>query len=193
DVTGQITVDCANTDPNNPTPTVAVFEVQGAELSIDNSISQNNEVLTANESGPGITYQWIDCNNGNAPLPNETNQSFTATINGSYAVIISNTACATSVTSDCVNIDSLSINDVPDNFEVQFYPNPVESDLNIQFGSTHAQVDIEVYSLLGQKVSTVSLENSSNHQLDLSELPGGSYILRIIADGNTITKTILKH
>ena len=33
--TGQVVVNCANTDPNNPTPTVAVFTVQGDIFVID--------------------------------------------------------------------------------------------------------------------------------------------------------------
>ncbi len=49
----------------------------------------------------GLTYQWIDCSN-NVIIVAETNQSFTATVTGDYAVIIANGTC--SDTSACVNV-----------------------------------------------------------------------------------------
>src|SRR5690606_14255801 len=54
---------------------------------LDSSVTQNGTVLTANLSG--ANYQWLDCNNSNAVILNDTNQSFTANINGSFAVEIS--------------------------------------------------------------------------------------------------------
>ena len=53
---------------------------------VDVSITQNVYELTANNNLG--TYQWIDCDNGNQPIAGETNQTFTATENGNYAVII---------------------------------------------------------------------------------------------------------
>jgi PKD repeat protein len=49
----------------------------------------------------GATYQWIDCSNG-FPIPGETNQSYTVTGGGSFAVIISSNSCTD--TSACITI-----------------------------------------------------------------------------------------
>ena len=43
---------------------------------------------------PTITYQWVDCNNGNAPIANATNPTFTPTSTGSYAVVLSEGGCS---------------------------------------------------------------------------------------------------
>jgi len=52
---------------------------------VDTAVIQIDDALIASQGG--ATYQWIDCGNGNAALPGETNQSFTAASNGDYAVI----------------------------------------------------------------------------------------------------------
>ncbi len=69
---------------------------------IDNTVSQNNHVLTANETN--ADYQWIACSD-NMPVAGETNQVFTATANGQYAVIVSNGTCAD--TSACMTVITL--------------------------------------------------------------------------------------
>jgi hypothetical protein len=46
-----------------------------------------------------VTYQWVDCTNGYAPIPGEINKLFVAQTPGSYAVIVTSEFCAD--TSDC--------------------------------------------------------------------------------------------
>lgn len=66
---------------------------------IDLSTTLVSTTITANASG--MTYQWINCST-NTSLPGETNQSFTPSLTGDYAVIINNGSC--SDTSACVNV-----------------------------------------------------------------------------------------
>jgi len=58
---------------------------------IDTTLSLNDNTLMANQSG--ATYQWLDCNNNFAEIAGATNQTFTATQNGSYAVEITLNNC----------------------------------------------------------------------------------------------------
>lgn len=67
----------------------------------DISVSQNGEILTANQSG--ATYQWLDCNDSNASINGATDQSYTPTASGNYAVHISLNNC--SDTSSCYLVD----------------------------------------------------------------------------------------
>ncbi len=53
---------------------------------INNDVLQTGATLIA-EFG-GISYQWLDCNNNFSPIPGATNQAFTATSEGNYAVKI---------------------------------------------------------------------------------------------------------
>ncbi len=53
---------------------------------INNDVIQTGALLTAEMSGAG--YQWLDCDNNYAEIPGETNQWYTATVVGHYAVRI---------------------------------------------------------------------------------------------------------
>ncbi len=54
-------------------------------------------------------YQWINCDNGNAAIVGEINQSFTPITAGNYACVVNKFDC--SDTTDCVNIDPTSSTD----------------------------------------------------------------------------------
>ena len=72
--------------------------------SVDNSVTNNSNVLTATETG--ATYQWLSCEN-NSLISNETNRSFEPLVSGEYAVKITLNGCTD--TSDCLPVT------VPDN------------------------------------------------------------------------------
>jgi hypothetical protein len=83
---------------------------------IDNDVTVSGNTLTADM--PGANYQWLDCDNNYAPIPGETNQWFTATSQGFYAVKITYSNLCETIevdTSSChfvqiADIDELSPN-----------------------------------------------------------------------------------
>lgn len=68
----------------------------------------NGTTLTANLVA-GATYQWLDCGNANAIIPNATAQTYTPTVSGSYAVKVTN-AGGCSTTSACIQVNVCNIN-----------------------------------------------------------------------------------
>jgi hypothetical protein len=134
------------TDSNDCVATQSVSITEPAAL--DNTTSTTNITITANATG--VTYQWINCNNANAAIAGETNQSFTATANGNYAVVVTNGAC--SDTSACVAINSVGV--LENNFgeDIAIFPNPTDGDLNIDLGTTYNEVNLIVRNTLGQEV-----------------------------------------
>jgi len=66
----------------------------------NSAVTQTGNTLNATQAG--AAYQWIDCDNGNAPISGATSQSFTATTSGNYAVEIDLNGCTT--TSSCFAI-----------------------------------------------------------------------------------------
>jgi hypothetical protein len=68
---------------------------------IDLTITNIDATLTSNEAG--AQYQWLDCDNGNAIVTGETNQSYSPTVTGNYAVAITVGNC--SDTSACELVD----------------------------------------------------------------------------------------
>ncbi len=73
-----------------------------------NAVTQSGTTLTADAAG--LSYQWVDCDNNNAPISGETNQSFTPANTGNYAVEITSTTC--SILSDCFLIDYTGIEEL---------------------------------------------------------------------------------
>lgn len=95
-------------------------------ISFDITTSINGSVITANENG--ATYQWLDCNNNNAYIVGETNQTFIPTANGSYAVEITSAAscvdtsnCETLTGAVILNENALHFDGVDDYVELTSY------------------------------------------------------------------------
>jgi len=73
-----------------------------------NAVTQTGTTLTADAAG--FSYQWVDCENNNAPISGETNQSFTPMNTGNYAVEVFSATCSS--LSDCFLIDYTSIEEL---------------------------------------------------------------------------------
>lgn len=105
---------------------------QGCDSTVQLTLSLDSVNTTVFQSGTTLisqqlaaTYKWVDCNNNFAIIPGQTANTFTATANGSYAVIITKGNCID--TSACFTITTIGINE--NNLEAQFSlsPNPSTS------------------------------------------------------------------
>jgi hypothetical protein len=114
-------------------------------INIDTAVTQADHVLTANM--PDATYQWIDCANENEPIDGETNQTFSATVNGQYAVIISSGGCTD--TSACYVVNTVSTTDVFRN-ALNLYPNPSKGNFVIEPGALNGEGILHVTDLQGK-------------------------------------------
>ena len=158
---------------------------------LDNTVSQTGNTLTANE--PNIYYQWIDCGNNDALISGATNQSFTPSVSGSYAVIVNNNNC--SDTSACNNIVTTGIvnNSEADNFSV--FPNPTNSTIYINYKSSEMNSGFQIYikNILGQTVYSYaisSFQGEYKKAIDLSKEEPGNYYVQIITERKTVGKKI---
>jgi hypothetical protein len=137
--------------------------------------SESGFTLTANQNG--ATYQWIDCNNGNTPISGQTNQSFTATGNGNYAVIVTQNNC--SDTSSCYNIVITGIVENRFASAVTIYPNPSTEVINIL---GEAMSTVEVLNSFGQTIIKVKGTNT----IDISGIAKGLYFIEVSNDRNEV-------
>ncbi len=153
---------------------------------VDTSISINNNILTANTAN--ATYQWLDCDNGFAPISGATGQTFEPTANGSYAVQIINGGCT--VQSGCFNYVNTAIT-AHELSGINVYPNPTTGKLNLDFGNLQ-QVSTQLIDLNGRLLMQLFFENQ-NGQIDMTELPAGMFFLRISSNGKTETIRVVKH
>lgn len=167
-VTGKDANNCSNT----ATTTINVDPLP------DVSISLSGVTISANQNG--AVYQWLDCNNGNSPIAGATDQSYTATVNGDYAVIVSMNAC--SDTSTCVNVNITGINEtVENNNQFSVIPNPSNGALTITLKGIEAQsLNKNKYSIMnesGQTIQVFKLDSSNKFSINIEDLSNGIYFI----------------
>ncbi len=145
------------------------------ELSITTLIDEVDvEGVTITALQADADYQWVDCNNGNSAIVGETDQSFTAMQNGSYAVEVTSGNCT--ITSACVSILSTGIADAG-TMDLFLRPNPARESLLI--GSNGTLRNIEVYDAQGRLMMARQV-NATRAIVDVSGLAPGTYFVRSI-------------
>lgn len=137
-----------------------------------NTVSVSGVSITANAFG--VHYEWVDCNN-NYSLLGDTNQIFTPTSTGNYAVIVDNGNCKD--TSVCTPITVVGINELEKHIAVNVFPNPTTNIVDVIFDELNNYVlqliDVSGKVILTKEVSTIK------SQLDLSTYERGIYFVRV--------------
>jgi hypothetical protein len=154
---------------------------------VDNTVNHTLNTLTSNANA--ASYQWLDCDNGNSPLVGENNQSFTATVNGTYAVQVTQNGCVD--TSSCIVINTVGIINNTFKHDVVVYPNPTKGAVNIDLGVVYNNVTIEVYDVYGKLVLNQKYFDENFIQLNLNE-PSGLYFVKLQSDDYRATIRVVK-
>ena len=168
------------TDANGCTDTSGVTITEPTAL--DNSITQDSGVLTANQAG--ATYQWYAC--PNTLLVGETDQSFTPSVVGSYKVEITMESCVEE--SACEEVTVLGLEDVENNFKFSMYPNP--SDRNVHI-TTSMDGYFQIINQLGQIIKTFKVDANIESTVYVGDLNNGFYFVKSV-NNNFIQKLIVK-
>ncbi|WP_300664839.1 T9SS type A sorting domain-containing protein, partial [Fluviicola sp.] len=135
-----------------------------------------NNVTSITVTAPTATgYQWIDCANGNSPIPGATNATFTPDSNGTYAVIVTNSfGCID--TSTCEIINQLGIDEWHTQ-TLRLFPNPLTNGDCLRVNSVLNNIVIE--SMDGKVIPAVSVfVSGSETWISLPVLSKGIYLLR---------------
>ena len=146
---------------------------------VNNSVTNTTPTLTADATG--ATYQWLDCNNNYAPIPGETNQSYTATANGSYAVEVTQNGCVD--TSACEQVNNVGITEI--NSSITLHPNPTTGVVELQ--GINGSFKVDVYDYAGKY-----LQSTSRSTIDLSDYPSGIYLLKVAYGDKTEELRVVK-
>ena len=150
------------------------------------NVTVSGNTLTATVSG--ATYKWLDCITGNPIIPSETNQSYSTSIEGSYAVEITEGYCTD--TSDCVNINGLGIS----NLELEnsrIYPNPTTGNITIDL-SKLKNVNISILNSMGQTVFKSKTITKNKLEISLAGFSNGIYFVNIQNGTEIVTRKIVK-
>lgn len=151
---------------------------------IDTSVKVSANVLTANPNNPGSTYQWYDCT-ANTIISNATNQVFTATSTGSYAVIISTATCVDTSSCFSIVVSGVSSEQLK---AIQVYPNPTSNKIYFELKNN---AEVILMDLTGRIVYQSKIDKG-NQSIDLTEFENGMYVLNVVSDEGIYASKILK-
>lgn len=154
----------------------SIIQLTLSNLSVDTSVTQNGAVLSANHVG--TFYQWLDCNNGYAPIPGATNKTFTATTNGSYAVVVLQSGCYD--TSACRTLTNVGLNNPSAGTEIQVYPTASSSTIHIKIANAGYSYRLQLMDMSGRMITEEKITNVSEYDFDISRFATGSYQLLIV-------------
>ena len=140
---------------------------------VNTDVTQAGELLTANEAG--ANYQWLDCP-GMTLISGATSQSYTATTNGDYAVIVFNNGC--SDTSTCYTVAGVGIIENDFGHDLILYPNPTNGKFSIDMGDDYLVVTVTISDLNGKLIQSKKYNKSQLLNLKIEE-PSGVYLLVI--------------
>ncbi len=143
---------------------------------VDASVTRvNATTLTANLTG--ATYQWLDCNNGFAPIAtNGTFLQYTATANGNFAVAVTKNGCTD--TSACFSIVIDGIDDITFAANTKLYPNPTNGLLHIDMSTVQNMLTVKLVNTLGQVMATQQFIHTNAISMPV-DVPSGLYMVQV--------------
>jgi len=162
-----------------------------AEVLVDalpsDSILVSGNTLTAFE--PNGSYQWLNCINNNW-MPNATDQAFTPSLDGNYAVIITNGACVD--TSTCISVLVSGIPRLFEESDVCISPNPTSGIFRVELNHSIENLSLRIYNARGQCIHSEAYSSTRLVVIDLSEYSAGCYIVQIMAEGKFYNTSVFK-
>ena len=149
------------------------------------TVTQAGATLTAVPNAQA-TYRWINCATNQA-IPGATQSAFTATANGSYAVIVTINGCAD--TSLCRTVSGLSTLDVENSWLASLYPNPATQEVYITWPANGEPTQLAVYTMSGQLMYQAKNLRENTHQVATEQWAPGVYLVYLEQAGK---RSVLK-
>lgn len=147
------------------------------------TVQNNSGTLVSGQEGAG--YQWVDCNNGNAPISGATSSTFTPSQSGSYAVIVYGNNG--SVTSDCITLVIIGV-DEQSGAWWSLSPNPCIDQVQVR-GALNRPDVLVIMDMQGKAIDRIPVL-SSGQMISLAHLASGVYMIRM--EQGTETLRVMK-
>ncbi|MBX9449145.1 MAG: PKD domain-containing protein [Taibaiella sp.] len=132
-----------------------------------------------------ISYSW---DFGDGHTSTETAPGHNYEEPGSYEVKLEVTSSCGTVTYYTFVTIALGIDDTENSQSLDIYPNPTQQYLNISSKEGIRMSQLKVINSLGQVLLTQELDMVHSYQLDVNNLPSGSYYIHIQSDHGALIK-----
>ena len=163
--------------------------VNVTEIIVDTAVTVAGTTL--HSTATSATYQWVNCNTHTA-IAGATNQSYTATANGYYEVVVTQSGCTD--TSMCYHIASVDIAESTAFSSISISPNPSTGKFIItNSDEQYKNVDMEIVNILGEIIFDKGyFKQHLSNEINLTNYPSGIYFVRIISEKNTRTLKLIR-
>ncbi len=158
-------------------------------ISTSVSVINGGNTLKALADPNTATFKWIDCDNGNIIIPNETSNLYSPSQSGHYAVIVNQNSCVD--TSGCVPMTITAINGAQANIKLDIKPNPSKGVYYIQISQLNNPIRIQVLDITGQQIMTKEV-NENQFEIDLGEFDNGIYFIQIQTENYSVSRKLIK-
>lgn len=155
----------------------------------------NTEIINMGDhlsAAPGYSYQWIDCDNGNAEIPGATNQDFYPGTSGYFALkITNNEGCF--FNTPCQHYFAVGLTENEFTSHINIYPNPTSANISIDFDQQYENLNIRMLDIFGKQIQQWNFQQSDKTEL-LIQASKGWYFIEIENEFGEIARTkILKN
>ena len=156
------------------------------------AIVQSNNTLYA--SAGGTSYQWFE---DTTLITGATGQAYTPTQNGTYSVLVTDSAGCSTLSSPFVFVASGIFNTAGPLVNLTVYPNPTHNAITVILDiANNASTSLKLYDLLGNEVALVfegmATTGRNSYPLSMSNLPQGIYLLRADLGSTMVTRKVVK-
>jgi sugar lactone lactonase YvrE len=178
---GTISVTADNSCGSSTAQTLAV-----SISMVDTSITVNGITLTSNAT-PAL-YQWVTCP-AFSIISGETNQSYTPSSNGNYAVIVTQNGCID--TSDCYLVMTVGFSNIDNSSYIIIYPNPATQNAVIKFDNNNQSYSLTILNSHGQLIQTVSEIKTGSILIETQNLAAGVYYFQLQTTDKIMTGKLI--
>ncbi len=136
------------------------------------AIVLNDNVFTALNLPQNAQLQWLNCNADFASISGETNPTFTASLDGIYALETSSANCRD--TSNCILFSSVGLHSITSN---QFKVFPIPADETLVVESELSNLPIRIFDAQGRMIFE-TIKSANRIEIDLRIIPNGLYFIQ---------------
>ena len=155
----------------------SVIQLNLSVTNVESSIYLDGENLVAGLSG--ATYQWVNCIT-NEIIVGETQQSFTPSQTGVYAVIISDAGCVD--TSACLFIDVVDVTNIEELKSSFSFNNPAHDQLIITLNNPTNELVLNIYNTLGELIYHNAAIDDNKILINIQQWEAGLYYITLLDD-----------
>ena len=154
-----------------------IYLIHVTITNVNKGVTRNMNTLIAQTNNGSAQFQWLDCKQNYSIISGETQKQFTPSINGEYAVAVTENNCKD--TSSCVLFE-INGNKVLQLSQLTIQPNPSRGQFNLITSSTLHQVELSIVDIQGKTVKQWKFDQLNKQTFEIKPA-AGLYYLKVLS------------